>query len=196
MSLLSTAARKLAIPGSLSLVRVAPLPTQHACSGIPTLSWRNSNPLSHGSLVMALGKRWQHSTVQEAENISVEHSHFVAEAPARAKWKEAEEGGMGIDATGEDFESVSEGKGAYTLTTRLWHRHVHGLQASSLPHLRTSSSSSYHWDTSARTTQPAQSRSLHRLPSSSCTPPNRSPTSPASSSRNSPPQRPPSPSRA
>lgn len=49
--------------------------------------------------------------MQEVENTNIDHSRFVAEAPARAKWKETEEGGRGIDAAGEDFESVTEGKG-------------------------------------------------------------------------------------
>ncbi|EPT02041.1 hypothetical protein FOMPIDRAFT_1048324 [Fomitopsis schrenkii] len=55
--------------------------------------------------------------MQEVENTNIDHSRFVAEAPARAKWKETEEGGRGIDAAGEDFESVTEGKGRLSPTS-------------------------------------------------------------------------------
>ncbi|KZT63608.1 hypothetical protein DAEQUDRAFT_680072 [Daedalea quercina L-15889] len=56
-------------------------------------------------------------TAQEVENTNVDHSRFVAEAPARAKWKETENGASETEATGEDSESITEGKGKLSPTS-------------------------------------------------------------------------------
>lgn len=90
---------------SFSLFRLLAPSNHHAPFGRP--------PYSHPR------RRWQHATAQDVENTNLDHSRFVAEAPARAKWKETEEAGRGIDATSEDFESVTEGKGMFISASKV-----------------------------------------------------------------------------
>ena len=65
------------------------------------------------------GARPVSTSPQEAENTNVGHARFIAEASKRDRWRAdtLEKGLSGADS-GEDFDSLVEGKGACALRPR------------------------------------------------------------------------------
>ncbi|KDQ60287.1 hypothetical protein JAAARDRAFT_67856 [Jaapia argillacea MUCL 33604] len=59
------------------------------------------------------------TTAQETENTNASHSRFLAEASPQSRWKEGagEVGKGGMEPTGEDFDTLTEGKGKLSPTS-------------------------------------------------------------------------------
>lgn len=88
------------------------------------LRWRlhlvrhDCNPAHRGIVTTLLpGKgRWI-TTAQEVENTNVCHSQFLAEASGKAKWRDPNGGKGGTEATGEDLDTITDGKGKLSPTS-------------------------------------------------------------------------------
>ncbi|KAH9944885.1 hypothetical protein B0H21DRAFT_435380 [Amylocystis lapponica] len=76
---------------------------------------QSTSPCSRQSFKLWTSRRLA-TSAQEVENINVDHSRFLAEAPAEAKWKDTLGKGR-TEATGEDFDSITEGKGKLSPTS-------------------------------------------------------------------------------
>lgn len=154
------------------------------------LRWRlhlvrhDCNPAHRGIVTTLLpGKgRWM-TTAQEVENTNVCHSQFLAEASGKAKWRDPNGGKGGTEATGEDLDTITDGKGMSEAVHML--SQTHTVQGSYPPLHPTYSNSYYLWGMCAVNSQsrrppprPASSR-RRRLPYSFSTPPSRYPTYPA-----------------
>ncbi|EPQ50546.1 hypothetical protein GLOTRDRAFT_123551 [Gloeophyllum trabeum ATCC 11539] len=71
--------------------------------------------------VYELQRRRYAATPQDVENTNVSHAKFIAEASSSSKWKEGQEKGSkgkgGMQPTGEDFDTLAEGKGKLSPTS-------------------------------------------------------------------------------